>query len=156
MSVQQVIAYLVEQDPHGNPTVLAERVLARSTKADLLPLVAAEVQAEQRHRVRQVERRAFREVFEQASASTAERRASIAPGLRRLFDTPFALGDGSRVDWLKATADEHRQRIASLAKIRDGLDRTIVQHEEAVRMIEGAGVHCLADLGDDAAALLAA
>ena len=43
------------------------------------------------------------------------------------------------------------QRVAYLEKIRDGIDQTIDRHREAIRLIEQAGVTCLAELEERAA-----
>lgn len=57
----------------------------------------------------------------------------------------FALGDGRRVSWGEATVEQHRERIAYLAKLRDGYNVTISQHESAIALIVKNGVSCLSE-----------
>lgn len=143
MRIHDEIATLIALEPHGTPEAIASRVIDRVTKADLIPLIAAEVAHAQRAQARGTERAAFRETF---AASTSKPPRAVPEGLRSLFATPFRLGDGSEVNWLTATVDDHRQRIDHLSKIREGLDRTIDQHREAIAIIESAGARCLADV----------
>ena len=63
----------------------------------------------------------------------------------------FALGKRESVQWLDATVEDHRQRIALLSRIRAGIDQTVQRHEEAVRQITEAGVTCLRDIVESAA-----
>lgn len=142
MSIYETIRKEAEASD-ADPADLAADIVAKVTKADLVPLVEAEIRSTRRHTARGQERKAFREAFN----ASKEKPARVIPeGLRSLFATPFALGDGTEVNWLLATSDQHRERIAKLSKLRDGLDRTISQHREAVTLIEEAGVSCLADL----------
>ena len=146
MDLREAIHVAVESDPNGDPLVLAGSVLSKVTKADLLGLVATEIRIAQRTAVRNAERQVFRALFDNKPRGS---RPVPPPSLRRLFKTPFAIGDGSRVNWLDATVEQHEERIARLAEMRNGLDRTIAQHVEAVRLIKEAGVSCLAELPDE-------
>jgi hypothetical protein len=67
---------------------------------------------------------------------------------RELLATVFAIGDGTETTWGAATIEQHRQRIAMLTANAAGVVETAARHEAAVRMIEQAGVTCLADLAD--------
>jgi hypothetical protein len=71
-----------------------------------------------------------------------------------LMQSTFPLGDGTRVAWGQATVDDHRQRVAFLAAMRDGITNTIASHLDAVDAIEAAGVSCLDEI--DLAAEVAA
>lgn len=50
------------------------------------------------------------------------------------------------VTWGEATVDHHRERIAYLATLRNGIDATITRHADAVEQIESAGASCLNDI----------
>lgn len=63
-----------------------------------------------------------------------------------LLATVFALGDGRKTTWGEATVAEHQQRIAMLTKNAAGVVETAGRHRQAIRMIQDAGVDCLADL----------
>lgn len=144
MTLAEAIAAAVEADPSGDPYFLAGQVLSKVTKADLLDLVAEEVKHAQRSAARRAERQAFR--------SMVDRKPRPVPAmpedspLRALFATGVSMGDGSRVEWGTMTVEQHEARIAMLAKMRGGIDSTIAQHTEAIRLITEAGVSCLAEL----------
>lgn len=70
---------------------------------------------------------------------------------RELLTTVFALGDGTETTWGDATVDQHGQRIELLTKNAAGIMETAARHQVAIRMIEEAGVKCLADLAGDPA-----
>jgi hypothetical protein len=63
-----------------------------------------------------------------------------------LMSQPFRLGNGTSVLWGEATLEQHEQRIAMLTKTRDGLNRTIERHAEAVQLLRTSGAPCLAAL----------
>lgn len=65
-----------------------------------------------------------------------------------LLNTIFALGDGSKTTWGRATVAQHQQRIQMLAKNAAGVIETAALHRAAISMIESAGVVCLAEVPD--------
>jgi hypothetical protein len=58
----------------------------------------------------------------------------------------FALGDGTRVTWGRATVEQHEQRIALLRKLIAGLEQTIAMHEAAIRLLRATGARCLEEI----------
>lgn len=69
------------------------------------------------------------------------------PDLRRLLDQSFSLdGRGASTTWGAATVEQHRQRIAYLAKKREGITETIGQHEQVVQLCLAHGVSTLAQV----------
>jgi len=149
MSLRAEIERALSSEPMGDAETLAATVVGKVAKAELVPLVAQVIRDAQRSSARTQERQAFREAFQ---AKANQPRPVLPDGLRSLFATPFRLGDGTEVRWLKATVGEHRQRIELLTKLRGGIDRTIAQHQDAVALIEDAGVTCLDDLDHPAQA----
>jgi len=66
----------------------------------------------------------------------------------KLLSTVFALGDGARTTWGRATVLEHEQRISLLSKNATGVIETAARHRAAIAMILAAGATCLAELSD--------
>ncbi len=58
----------------------------------------------------------------------------------------FWLPDGTYVNWLEATPEQHRARAGWLRQDVQHVVAKAELHEEAARRIEAAGVRCLADL----------
>lgn len=65
---------------------------------------------------------------------------------KELLSSSFALGDGTQVTWGSATVEQHDQRIKMLMKNVEGTMETAVRHGAAVKMIQTAGVKCLAEV----------
>ena len=63
-----------------------------------------------------------------------------------LLDVKFALGNGTKVTWGKATVEQHRQYVAMLSTQVAGVAETAARHAAAIRMCEEAGVSCLGEL----------
>lgn len=152
MSLASEITKVAQADPTGDPTALATNLLRRLTKADLTALLAEEIAHQQRGVHAAAEASAFADKFtETVRSGGLLRRSPSVPvptdQFRALFDSPFKLGDGTAVVWGEATVEQHEQRITFLSKLRDGLDRTIDRHREAIAAIRSAGVSCLAEIG---------
>lgn len=64
----------------------------------------------------------------------------------QLLSTVFALGDGRKTTWGKATIQEHKQRITLLTKNATGVIETAARHRAAIKMIQSAGVSCLNEI----------
>ena len=64
---------------------------------------------------------------------------------RNALDQQFY--NGSKwVTWGEATIDDHQSRIDYMTRDRDGIDRDIARHAEAIDMLLAAGATCLNDL----------
>jgi hypothetical protein len=132
---------------------LVARLYGAATKAELRPLLQQEVE----HQVRMLrnlpaERSAGRQLMDLSDEVKAETRDFAArmsgdgyKHVRKLLRESFALGDGQRVAWGEATAEQHEQRIAFLAKQRDGLAATMERHRRALEIIRAAGASCLGE-----------
>ena len=147
MTLREKIVKALEADPDVDAALVADNLLPHVTKAELLPLLVDEVEAHQRRRVRQVERRAFGQTGTGTAPSMVQR---AHPRLSEVYGEVFALYDGRRVSWGEATIDEHRQRLERLRMQRHAISRTIERHEEAIRLCEEHGVDRLADIGEAA------
>ena len=130
-----------------DPVMLAQELcgsLSRNERAAwLIELTADAIRSAQRQSAHRVEMTAF---SQSRTAGEDELRARM----RDLFSTPIALGENESALWGSATVEQHRQRIAMLSKIRDGIDSTIRRHTQAIEIIEDAGVTCLNEVGDRA------
>jgi hypothetical protein len=73
----------------------------------------------------------------------------------KLRNARFALGDGTTVNWLSATVDQHRQRIAMLRKSIAGQQETVEFHEESIRFCEQTNTATVADALEASAAVAA-
>lgn len=60
----------------------------------------------------------------------------------------FRDGHGNRVEWGKATVDDHKARIAWNDTRRDLLDRDSQRHAAAIKLIESEDAECLDDIPD--------
>jgi hypothetical protein len=146
-TIHELISAAIDAEPDASAVAIADGLIARVRKVDLLPLLVEAVEHIQRHRVRNREQAAFRAVFGSRSGVVLE---TPSAAFRVLYADTFRLGDGRVVSWGKANVEEHRQRIALLTKLRDGIDITIARHHEAIARIEAAGVTCLAEIEDAA------
>lgn len=127
--------------PQGDPDELARGLAKKLAKDDLIVLLAADIEDEQRNLTRSNEKSAFASLLSKGQGTG---KSGSSEGLRGLFKDRFALGDGlGGVEWGKATIEQHRTRIAMLEVLRDGIHATIQRHEEAITIIETAGVTCL-------------
>jgi predicted lipoprotein len=142
MSLRDLIVKALESDPSVDAELVAENLLPRVSKAQLLPLLVDEVESLQRLRVRQVERRAFG--GKRGAAAVSER---SRPRLAEVYRETFALYDGRRVSWGEATVADHRQRVDRLRMQRRAIGETIARHEDAISLCEEHGVDRLIDIG---------
>lgn len=131
----QMTEFLVAHPDDDNVT-LAETFLATVAPDPLTALIAEEFGRIRRAEARMIE-------VEEISAQTR------APGewSDRLRQNLVALGRSQMTSFGQMTVEQHRIRLAMLVKQREGLDRTIRLHEEAIRDIEAAGVRCLDEIG---------
>ena len=143
-TINEVIHKTATGDPTGDPAVLARKLLLEIDNDLLVEMISEAIAGEQRALTRIVERTAFKAFF--ASPTNDIVAAQSNDSLRAIFSRTFSLGTGEAVAWGAATVDQHRQRIAMLQRMRDGIDATIYQHEEAIRVITEAGVTSLDEL----------
>lgn len=139
------LATLAREHPDGDARELARRWVQTIGTEHLIDAIAREIAHYQRSSVRDAERAAFRSKL----ASGLSQPLDLEP-FRQLLGSRFALGDGFRVAWGRATVEQHWQRIEMLRKIRAGIDATIERHVAAIELIEKHGVTCLADIEEAA------
>jgi hypothetical protein len=149
MNWLSAIRGLVEQYPDGDSRVLARKLLEQLDHEELITVIAEEIEHHQRAIARHTERASFLQALSPHS-TVAAMIAGDRGEWAALLATPFRLGDREQVVWGRASVEQHEQRIALLTKLRDGLDRTIAFHREAITLITDAGVTCLDEV--DAAA----
>lgn len=137
----------VAQYPKLDATKLARRAMKEVPEL-LVPVVADRVEHVRRSFVRSEEREAMagftRALGEYLVPVTLRDRAAAG------FSFPsgtFALGDGVKVEWGRATIEQHRQRVAMLQAIVDGTVATIRLHEAAIEALEKSGARCLDEVG---------
>lgn len=118
--------------------ICAHLKLSALAREVLWPIIAAECESIERVRVRRIE--------QAVTISRKGREANITGERSALMRETFALGDGRRIEWGKATAEEHQARLDMLAKMRDGLDATMSRHQDAIDLLRSSGVKCLDDL----------
>lgn len=137
---------LAESTPHdATAALVADLKLNARQREFLAPLVLAWCCNIERHRVRHVEHRAELQLLrgDNQRAGVVVNRTTERQAL--MIET-FTLGNGQRVAWGSATAQDHRDRVAYLCKLRDGYQSTIDRHLAAIEAIEAAGVTCLAQV----------
>lgn len=147
---------LIEANPAATAEELAAAVIASAaTRKDLAALVFPAVRNHAWIARRSVTRRMEAAAFSHARigdrAEPAEGCDPLA-GRRALLHESFSCSDGRIVTWAQATVDDHMLRIGYLTAKQAGLQTTIDRHQEAISLIEAAGVACLADLEVRAAA----
>ncbi len=124
------------------------RLKVRVAAAKVLqPLVENAVAAHRRGETRHTERAAFsrpwsspRQLLNDATP------VDVMDARNELLASGFFTVDGRRVEWAKATIDDHEARIGALRAHVAGVQRTISAHEQAVAAIKAAGVTCLAEI----------
>lgn len=149
--IEQVIAAALKQDPSLSDEQISQSIFERVRKAELLPLLTAEVRRQRRSIVLPEEREFFAKFAEtKVNPERHEvKRAEVSAAWLRagaLLRKQFALGDGERVEWGRATVQQHEARIAYLTKMRDGIGATITEHRNAIALIQESGVECLDDV----------
>lgn len=143
MSLRTIVLDTIKKNPSGSAEEIARIVFKKLPKSALFGLLVAEVARLLREEVREEEIAAYRKLFSNGESSSLP---ELEETMRALCGESFATGDGFTVMWGKATIEQHQQRIAMLEAMRDGIDRTIERHRQAIRLIEEAGVSCLADV----------
>lgn len=130
----------------SHPTVsafdLATSLVDQIDKNEIILILSNEISRIRRTEVSSVERSVFSSL-----ASNTPQVSLVTPdyiqAFKELFDEKFKLGDGTEVEWGKATVEEHLIRRDMLTKKRDGLTRTISRHDEAIRILTVTGARCL-------------
>lgn len=150
MTLQELIGEALKGTPDADPHDIAASIFGEVETDDLLRLIAREVEWTQRGLARAVEHEAMTD-FRNRFSGPLPPQLQDDPGLSALFRSKFSLGDGRDIAWGEATVEQHEQRIAFLEKQRDGISRTIAQHQSAIKTIRQAGVSCLNDLFTKAA-----
>jgi hypothetical protein len=147
MTLSELIHEAIEKHPTMTDAALAGIVLhdRRATRAVLTPLVTDEVRRLRRTQTRRIEQHSFPRPSMVGESTLAER----ARLLRKTFSIP---GTGRRVEWGKATVEDHRTRIAWIENHIGTLRETIARHEWAIKMIEEAGVTCLNEVPNEVSA----
>jgi hypothetical protein len=130
----EMVAWL-DCHPGDDVRLLAADFLAETDHSLLADLLANEFARLRRDAARLVELAEIAAIHRTPPEWTPKLRANLV-----------ALGDRKTTTFGQMTVEQHRIRIAMLTKVRDGVDRTIGLHEEAVAAIEAAGVTCLDDL----------
>ncbi len=137
----ELVRELAREHPDDDPDVLADKMIRRCTKRDLVPIVSHEIAHQQRALAAGREAAAFKElaVVNADSVTVPQSSDDCLAAFRDLFEEQFALGDGTKVTWKEATEQQHLQRVELLQKQRDGLDRAITRHLDAVRLLRERG-----------------
>ncbi|MCU4183993.1 hypothetical protein K6U06_06450 [Acidiferrimicrobium sp. IK] len=145
-------------DPFTTDQEIAQAVLAdlggvsRRAAEALLPLVSNAVCTCRRQLAAAAEARAFRS---ERVASRSGREVVVSAGgyepditaLRQVLAVSFKVA-GETVLWGAATLAQHRDRITEQRARADGIEQDIARHEQAIALIERAGVSCLAEVLD--------
>lgn len=146
MNIYTAIRRAIRTDPTIRPTELADDLIKKLTKKDLLPLLVDAIKGEQRQRVHDLETKVMSGfVSTPIDFDTAYAPDQAVAQLLALADESFSLGDGTSTTWKDATVPEHLMRIAMLEEQRAGIALTISYHRAAIGTIEKVGVTCLAD-----------
>lgn len=143
MGIRLRITAALQKMPKSDSRLVAKYILDRTPKREMIALLAEEVDHVRRIETRKVETSAFRSFFSK-SARTPELQSLDT--LRPAFAEKFNLGEGFVVQWGKATVEQHRRRIAMLAKLRNGLSESIRRHEYAIQLLEQSGASCLDEI----------
>lgn len=144
---------LIAKHDQGDPDLTATAVLAAvacpAKWRDLFGgLLVQECRRMHRFDARKIEEEAS---GGHSTSGTQRQGAAAGPSRTDFLATRFYTGD-HYVTWGEATVEDHRNRIAYLALLRNGIDATIQRHADAIEQIEAAGAATLADLGQAVAA----
>lgn len=139
--------YLPELSEHDAAVhALKALKVPESARSVLLPLVVRDVQL-----FRRVGSHSIEQHVPIPSKQNSDPKTS--PLLRaELLSETFALGDGRRVRWGEATAQDHQDRIDFLTKQIRGTQQTIGRHAAAIELISTANVSCLDEVTVEAVA----
>lgn len=158
-TLYETIRDAAAKNPEASPTEIAKQLLKRLSHEELVNLLANEIARFQRNDTRGIERRVFGKMANLVPLISNERQplsrrivSNDLSALQPLLPKRFVLQGGVRVSWAEATTEQHRMRIEFLEKRRDGINTTISQHENAIEIIEAAGVECLGQLNIKSAA----
>ena len=127
------------------PEKATDYVLSKARKVDLATFVRPVVLMRARNYLRG-ETRAIEQEVDHRIAD-GEDPISVR---RKLAQSSFALPDGTYVDWLDATAEQHRARAGWSRHQSSSLVADAERHEAAASAITTAGVSCLRDLEEAA------
>lgn len=88
-------------------------------------------------------------LFARGLTRTLERAAFLPAepnAISALASSAFVLPDGRWVTWADATVDDHMARARWQRRLASDVLNDALRHEEAVKLIQEAGVTCLAEL----------
>ena len=140
----ELVDQAIAADPAGDPTEMAERLVAKMGRPERLLLLSRHIQHLQRGRSALLEQSAFRKRL--SDAVTFAR--PLTPEICKVLRTRVALGDGVALPFGALTVEQHELRMEMLVRMRDGIGETIERHRTAIAIIVDAGVTCLDDLDE--------
>lgn len=151
MSYGNEIAAAMEGREFADPDELAADIAPTLSPDSVVEMLADYIRTVQRNLTRKRERAVFeamasgpevRAAFDEAQVRMANLHQSFAPLFRSIF-----VVDGQRIEWGRATIEQHVARIRVLEKLSAGLQDTIERHRVAIAAIRTAGVTCLEEVG---------
>lgn len=110
----------------------------------LFPYVRAAMVCLQRSIVRRVEEDVFSGDGAGLRAESAV--AGLLANRLALLNQTFSLADGTRVEWLKATIAQHRERAEMQRRLAGNCLVDAERHEQAAKLIKKFKVTCLAEI----------
>lgn len=158
--VRSLIRSLVEDDPTGDPEIMARKVVATVTEPDAyFWLVRHAIIRQMRSFVEGVERAAFAGTFsaKPSVATTAttqgaagDGEANVAEHARaKLLSQRFYINDErGYVLWGEATEQDHLDRVEYLKSLRSGIDQSIGRHQKAIALLHQFGANSLGEISD--------
>lgn len=133
-----------DEHPDMSAEHLAAAFLPHVTKAALLPLITDAFWHIERREVRLIEARVARQALESTVFRPRDHVDDSA--IKDLLDRAYRWQTGEERTLRYMTREQHEARIAMLLATRNGIDRAVEVHREAIRLIDANGVDCLADL----------
>lgn len=158
MGIHADVVTAIDANPDLSHHLLARKVAANVGKESLIQLATERIErlivSIRRRRARALEsdHSAAKDTGVQAESAkwaTVDalleefRHQVIVDWTADLLASEFAVGDGSLVTWGRATANQHRARVALLARNARGNLEAIRRHEAALTTIAESGVACL-------------
>lgn len=155
--ISEDIATTLTEHPAADDNYIARKVLRSAGFSDaevayVADIVSNVVASQRRNHWRAEERAAFSDFVNSRPAPTpGQGKFSEDEGpdpFRALIEAGavFTIRGKGIVTWGAATIADHAERIANLAAQRDGIDRTIAQHQAAINRIRSSGARCLAEV----------
>lgn len=147
MTATEKLTKVAKDNPDADPRLLAKRVVATLSRADIIQLVAEEIRDLQRRFVKLVENDALEALFARGDSDVQVAASGEDDPLRVLFGRKLAIGDGQKVNAEDMTLDQWVARRAMLIAIRDGTDRAIRVCDVAIRRLSASGARSLGQVG---------